>query len=363
MDESLPKPRAQAGSVHVGCFTGGMTSTEEPAKASAAAEDATVRNPAGGNAKVEGAADEALAEWVTAVRREAGPSCEELGVQSLRRSAQARAAARPAGPDLALVQDLPIDDVLGGRLYRSSPDPRPLVLFTHGGGFVLGDLDSHDRLCRRLASVCGVSVLAVDYRRAPEFPAPAAVDDAVLAFNWAVRHLGELGGDPDLGVALAGDSSGAAIAALAAILLRDGDGPAASALLLVNPHTDMTLSQPSMDEEGRGWGLDAGDMRWFVEQWVPDPGRRADPQVSPLFAALDGLPPTVVATNEHDPLRDEGDAFAGRLLASGVAVEHCRLRGMVHGFMNLDDVSPAAARAGDDVLRHFARILPRASAG
>lgn len=324
-------------------------------------ENSAVGNTKVENTKVEGAADEALAEWVAAVRREAGPSCEELGVRSLRRSAQARAAVRPAGPDLTLVQDLTIDDVLAGRLYRSSPDPRPLVLFTHGGGFVLGDLDSHDRLCRRLASVCDVSVLAVDYRRAPEFPAPAAVDDAVLAFTWAVRHLGELGGDPDLGVALAGDSSGAAIAALAAIRLRDKNGPAASALLLVNPHTDMTLSQPSMDEEGHGWGLDAGDMRWFVEQWVPEPDRRADPQVSPLFAVLDGLPPTVVSTNEHDPLRDDGDAFAGRLLASGVAVEHCRLPGMVHGFMNLDDVSPAAARAGDDVLERFARLLPRNS--
>jgi acetyl esterase len=125
----------------------------------------------------------------------------------------------------------------------------------------------------------------------------------------------------------------------------------------VNPNTDMTLSRPSIGEEGEGWGLDAGDMRWFVEQWVPDPSRRADPAVSPLFATVGGLP----ATAEHDPLRDEGDAFARRLLTSGVAVEHYRLAGMVHGFMSLDDVSPAAARAGDDVLQHFARILPRTS--
>jgi acetyl esterase len=337
----------------------------------AAIEDADTEHPAGEDLAVADAAtdaladaladvaDEALAQWLADLRRDPGPSCEELGVESLRRSSMARAAARPRGPDLSLVRDVTIDDVLGGRLYRSSSDPRPLVLFIHGGGFVLGDLDSHDRICRRLAAWCDVAVLAVDYRRAPESPAPAAIDDTVRAFGWALRQQEELGADPTLGIALAGDSSGAAIAALAAIRLRDGEGPGASALLLINPNTDMTLGQPSMDGEGRGWGLDAEDMRWFVEQWVPDPGKRADPQVSPLFADLAGLPPTVVATAEHDPLRDEGEEFALQLMTSGVTFEHCRLHGMVHGFMSLDDVSPAAARAGDDVLRRFARLLPR----
>ncbi len=337
----------------------------------AAIEDADTEGPAGEDLAVAHAftdaleeaiadvADEALADWLADLRRDPGPSCAELGVESLRRSSMARAAARPRGPDLALVRNLTIDGVLGGRLFRASSDPRPLVLFLHGGGFVMGDLDSHDRICRRLAAACDVAVLAVDYRRAPESPEPAAVDDAVRAFGWALRHQGELGADPDLGIARAGDSSGAAIAALAAIRLRDADGEGASALLLVNPHTDMTLSLPSMDEKGRGWGLAADEMGWFVEQWVPDPDRRADPQVSPLFADLAGLPPTVVATAEHDPLRDDGEELALRLLSSGVTFEHCRLRGMVHGFMNLDDVSPAAARAGDDVLQRFARLLPR----
>jgi acetyl esterase len=343
-----------------------MTPAEDAAAEGAYIEDATSEDIAAAEAATDaladalaGVADEALAEWLAELRRDPGPSCAELGVESLRRSSMARAAAIPRGPDLALVRDVTIDDVLGGRLYRSSSDPRPLVLFLHGGGFVLGDLDSHDRICRRLAAACDVAVLAVDYRRAPESPAPAAVDDTVRAFGWALRHQGELGADPGLGIALAGDSSGAAIAALAAIRLHDAEGQDASALLLVNPHTDMTLSQPSMDEKGQGWGLGAEAMGWFVEQWVPDPARRADPQVSPLFADLTGLPPTVVATAEHDPLRDDGEEFALRLMSSGVTFEHCRLRGMVHGFMNLDDVSPAAARAGDDVLRRFARLLPR----
>lgn len=111
---------------------------------------------------VAGVADEALAEWLAELRRDPGPSSEELGVESLRQSSQARAAARPRGPDLARVQDVTIDDVLRGRLHRTSPEPRPLVLFTHGGGFVLGDLNSHDRVCRRLAARCDVAVLAVD---------------------------------------------------------------------------------------------------------------------------------------------------------------------------------------------------------
>jgi acetyl esterase len=345
-----------------------MTPPEEAAVEDADVEDAAGEDLAVAEAitdavaeAVAGVADEELAGWLAALRRDPGPSCEELGVESLRRSSQADAAARPRGPDLTRVQDVSIDDVLRGRLYRTSPEPRPLVLFTHGGGFVMGDLNSHDRICRRLAASCDVAVLAVDYRRAPEFPAPAAVDDAVRAFGWALSHQDELGVDPGVGIALAGDSSGAAIAVLAAIRLRDSGGPGASALLLLNPNTDMTLSQPSMDEEGAGWGLDAGDMRWFVEQWVPDPGGRADPTVSPLFASLAGLPPTLVATAEHDPLRDEGEEFAMELMTSGVTFEHCRLHGMVHGFMNLDIVSPAAARAGDDVLERFAGMLPRSS--
>ncbi len=335
-----------------------MTPLEDAAAQDADAEDRDGEDLAVADA-VASVAAEALGEWLAELRRDPGPSCEELGVDSLRRSSQDRAAARPRGPDLARVQDETIADDLRGRLYRTSPEPRPLVLFTHGGGFVLGDLNSHDRVCRRLAARCDVAVLAVDYRRAPEFPAPAAVDDAVRSFCWATRHQDQLGADPSVGIALAGDSSGAAIAVLAAIRLRDSDGPEASALLLLNPHTDMTLSQPSMNQKGDGWGLGAAEMAWFVQQWVPDPGRRANPQVSPLFADLTGLPPTVVATAEHDPLRDDGEEFALRLMTSGVTFVHCRLRGMVHGFMNLDDISPAAAQAGDDVLERFARLLPR----
>ena len=144
-------------------------------------------------------ADEALVRWVSEVRRSVGPSCREAGAQRLRASARARWAFRPRGPELALVQDLRTDQGLAVRLYRPSLDLRPTVLYLHGGGFVMGDLESHDGTCRRLARIADVTVLAVDYRLATEHPGPAAVEDAVGAFVWTCQHLQEWGGDPEAG--------------------------------------------------------------------------------------------------------------------------------------------------------------------
>ncbi|GAA4563768.1 alpha/beta hydrolase [Micromonospora coerulea] len=258
-----------------------------------------------------------------------------------------------------MVRDLtlPGPEELSVRLYRPTLEPRPLVVYLHGGGFVTGDLDSHDRICRRLAEVVNVAVLAVHYRRAPEHPAPAAVEDVVRVVGWAAEHLQDLGGDSEMRIALAGDSAGAALAVLAAVRLRDGDGPPVSALLLVCPNADMTLSMPSVQEQGHGWGLDAEDLAWLVEQWVPNPRQRADPAVSPLYAPLHGLPPTVLATAEHDPLRDEGDALAARMAQAGIYVRHLRHTGLVHGFLSLDHVSPAAAVVGDNLFREFGALI------
>ncbi len=256
------------------------------------------------------------------------------------------------------MRDLAAGNDLGVRLYRPALQPRPMVVWLHGGGFVMGDLASHDGICRRLADIADVVVLAVDYRLAPEHPAPAAIDDAVTAFDWALDQLPELGGDPAGGVALAGDSAGGTVALLAAARLRDS-GTVPSALLLAYANADLTLSEPSVEQEGHGWGLEADDLRWFIEQWVPDPGRRRDPAVSPLHAPLGGLPPTVIATAEHDPLRDEGDALARRLRAAGVDTHHVSQAGLVHGFLGLTDVSAAAAQAGHNLFGQFGRLLHR----
>ena len=273
-----------------------------------------------------GLADEGLVRWVSEVRRSSGPSCREAGAQRLRAASQARSASRPRGPELPLVQNLRIDRGLAVRLYRPTLDLRPIVLYLHGGGFVVGDLESHDGACRRLARIADVTVLALDYRLAPEHPGPAAVDDVVGAFVWAREHLQELGGDPEAGVALAGDSSGGALAVLAAVRLHAG-GIDPSALLLAYPNADMTLRGDSVTQEGHGWGLEADDLRWFVEQWLPAPDWCDDPQVSPAHADLTGLPPTLLATAQHDPLRDEGNALAQPLRDVGARCSTHRTAG------------------------------------
>lgn len=303
-------------------------------------------------------ADEGLARWVAAVRRADGPPCRDVGAERLREATRQRAAARPPGPGLPDVRDLRTGAGLRLRLYRPALEPRPLALYLHGGGFVLHDLDTFDGLCRHLARAADAAVLAVDFRRAPEHPGPAAVDDTVSAFTWARPRLSELGGDPAAGIGLAGDSSGGAIAVLAAVRLRGhGGGPPPSALLLACPNADMTLSEPSVEAEGHGWGLEADDLRWFVEQWVPDPRRRADPRLSPLHADLTGLPPTVIATAEHDPLRDEGAKLAHMLRDGGAEVAHLPHPGLVHGFIGLAHISPAAARARDNLFQRFGHLL------
>ncbi|MGB9377970.1 MAG: alpha/beta hydrolase fold domain-containing protein [Mycobacteriales bacterium] len=303
-------------------------------------------------------ADEGLARWLAEVRADTGPTFAELGAAGLREGARRRTACRPPGPQLPEVRDMVAAD-LAVRLYRPALRPLPLVVYLHGGGFVMGDLDTYDSTCRRLAAVADAAVLAVDYRLAPEHPGPAAVDDAVAAFAWAGDRSADLGVALGIGTALAGDSAGAAIALLAGLRLRDL-GRTPSALLLAYPNADLTLSAPSVEQKGIGWNLTAAELRWFVEQWVPDAARRTDPALSPLFAELHGLPPTIIATAEHDPLRDEGDELARRLRGAGVAVEHIAHPGLVHGFLGLGHVSAAAQAASDALFGRFGSLLQRA---
>jgi acetyl esterase len=246
------------------------------------------------------------------------------------------------------------------RLYVPDDARDALVVFLHGGGWVIGDLATHDRACRLLASDSRVPLLAVDYRRAPEHPWPAAVDDAVDAVRW-------LGTSEDpvaprwSRVAIAGDSAGGTTAALACLRLRD-EAPdrLPDALVMVYANTDLTGSGDSMRTEGHGFGLEVADIEWFNAQWVPDPDRRADPSVSPLYApTLRGLPPTVVVTCEHDPLRDQGEAFAERLRVEGVPTVLRREPGMVHNFLLWDLVSPACAAATGRVAEDLANAVAR----
>ena len=275
-----------------------------------------------------------------------------------------RATERPRGPGLHEVRDLRIGE-LPARLYRPGPGPVPLVVYLHGGGWTIGSLESHDRMCRRLAAGSGAAVLAIDYRLAPEHPWPASVDDTVAALRWVASGPASPGpdglGEAPTAVAVAGDSAGGTLAALGCLRLRD-EYPAAlpDLQVLLYANTDLTGDQPSIREKGTGWGLDAATVRFFNSQWVPDQARWADPAVSPLHAPdLSGLPRALVVSAEHDPLRDESEAYARRLREAGVEVELRREAGLIHGFMTLDGVSPACAAAADRVAADLRAQLSR----
>ena len=306
-------------------------------------------------ADLGGVADQQLAEFLARPT----PAFAELDVAAMRVGIAERARTRPRGPDMHEVRDVRIGD-LPGRLYRSATGQLPLVVYLHGGGWSIGDLESFDRLCRRLADGSGAAVLAVEYRLAPEHPWPASVEDAVAALRWVASEPADLGERPTA-VAVAGDSAGGTLAALACVRLRDAHPEALPDLqVLLYANTDLTGAQPSMREKATGWGLDVDTARFFNSQWVPEQARWADPQVSPLHARdLSGLPQTLIVTAEHDPLRDEGEAYAGRLREAGVEVELRREPGLIHNFMLFDEVSPACAAAADRVAVDVHDLLAR----
>jgi len=221
----------------------------------------------------------------------------------------------------------------------------PLLVFQHGGGWVTGSLASHDAVCRYLAVHAGVRVLAVGYRLAPEHPFPAAVRDAVTTFGFAREHAIELGADPDA-VALGGDSSGANLAAVTAHLAVRAGEPAPVFLLLFYPPTDAVHRTPSRDLFGSGFMLTEADIVWFSDHYLPPGVDRADPRASILLADdLSGMPPTFLMTAGFDPIRDEGEMFAGRLAEAGVSVVLRRQRDLVHGFVNMIGLAPRCREA------------------
>lgn len=309
------------------------------------------------------APDAALREWVR-IAATGEALAARMGAARLRTRSRAVAKESDPGPEMATVEDHDLGGHLVARLYRPRTALLPVVLYLHGGGFVFGDLETHDRLARRIAHHADVTVLALDYRRAPEYPAPAAVEDALRALAWADAMLGLIGGDEDAGIGLAGDSAGGLLAAVTAVRQRDaarqGTAVGPGHLLLLTPMTDLSLTSPSVAEKGHGWGLEAADIHWYVEQWVARREDRLDPGLSPIYAPLAGMPPTFVVTAEHDPLRDDGMWFASRLRASATPCEHLHYQNLVHGFFQLDQVSPACAAAGDEALRRYGVFLRHA---
>ena len=227
--------------------------------------------------------------------------------------------------------EVPVD---GGRivvrLYRASPGRLPLHVYLHGGGWCVGSLADVDPRCRTTAARAGCMVASVDYRLAPENQFPTGLEDAYAALVWLVSRADELGIDPAR-VSVGGESAGANLATVCCLLARDRDGPEIALQVLVVPSTDATMSQPSVTEMGSGYLLTRRSMDDFTAAYLPPGASRTDPLVSPLHAPdLSGLPPAVIHTAEYDPLRDEGEAYARRLAAAGVAVRLRRLTGHVH---------------------------------
>ena len=247
------------------------------------------------------------------------------------------------------------------RLYEpAGASPRPLHVFVHGGGWCVGDLDQRDPRCRAIAAGAGCTVASVDYRMAPENAYPVPLEDCYATLVWLVAHAAELGVDPER-VSVGGESAGANLAALLAILTRDRSGPSLVFQWLDVPATDLTLTQPSIDRLGQGYGLTKADMEAFRAAYLRD----VDPTggyVSPLhYGDLTELPPALVMTAELDPLRDDGLAYIGRLRAAGVAVEHHDLDGLVHASFAFTRLLPIAKQYEDAAIAALRRAHQKPS--
>lgn len=265
---------------------------------------------------------------------------------------RAMSAAVPRPPSTITLADIS-DSTFPGpagpvpiRIYKNSlAAGQPGLVFFHGGGFVICGLDSHDSLCRALSKAAGCTIVSVDYRLAPEHKFPAAVDDAYAATLWVAKNAAALGID-EKRIAVGGDSAGANLATVAAILVRDRGGPRLCHQTLIYPVTDLTCATESYNLFARDYFLTKEMMEWFRDHYLPKGHDPADPLASPVHMKnLAGLPPASIVTAEFDPLRDEGEAYAGRLKAAGVATDVMRYDGVFHGFFSMFGVLPQADQA------------------
>lgn len=237
------------------------------------------------------------------------------------------------------------------RLYAPAGERLPVLLYLHGGGWVVGDLRSHDRLCRRLAAEAGWLVVALDYRLAPEHPFPAGLEDACAAWSELSSRVEELGGDPAR-VAIGGDSAGGNLSAACCLVLRDRGESLPTLQVLIYPALDLRLQSASIEAFATGFVLTRRSMERYRAHYAPPDW--LDPRASPLLAPdLAGLPPALVVTAGFDPLRDEGEAYVARLAEAGVAVEHYDAAGMVHGFVNMDGALPSCDAALAELIRRL----------
>lgn len=278
----------------------------------------------------------------------AAPPLTSLTPEQARARVAAGNSSCANGPDLRSVRDirLPVaDGQIGARVYTPHAAPRATFVYLHGGGWVTGDLDYSDELCRFLADRLAWTVVSVDYRLAPEHPFPTPVNDAYAAVQHVAATIAANG---PLGVG--GDSAGGNLAAACTLRARDEHGPRLDFQVLLYPVTDHDFTRASYQTHATAFPIGVAEMRWFWDHYLPDPERRDLPLASPLRAELAGLPPAHIVVAGHDPLRDEGVAYAERLRAAGVEASLAEYPSLTHGFFRLTGVVPAARAAVDDLI-------------
>ncbi len=276
------------------------------------------------------------------------PPIDRLSPAEARRQyREARAALRPPPPDLPEVRDLNAEGKAGLiklRLYRPAVGVLPAFVFFHGGGWVVGDLDTHDAVCRQIARESGAIVIAVDYRLAPEHIFPAASDDAWSATTWIAAHAGDLGIDPAR-IAVGGDSAGGGLAASVALMARDSRKLRLALQALVYPVLDLRAETDSYSRYAEGYLLTRAAMKWYIAQYAPTPEAVNDWHASPLLAPwVHSVAPALIITAEMDPLVDEGESYARRLRGARVPVDYQVVAGMIHGFLTMGGKVDAANR-------------------
>ncbi len=268
-----------------------------------------------------------------------------------------------AGPQMHRIQNLLVgsgNDRIDARLLVPDADPRALIVYLHGGGWVTGHIDDFDALGRTLAQRSRCAVLLVNYRLAPEHPFPTPVRDAANGLATAAELAASLVEGRTLPLIVAGDSAGANLATVVARQARDRGGPVLAAQVLLYPVTDADFERPSYHDPDTQALLTAEVMQWYWNHYLPDAAQRTDPDAAPLHASdLRGLPPTLLLTAECDPLRDEGEAYAARLVAAGVSTEFERYAGQFHGFASFVNVLPASATVIDHIARFIHARLTR----
>ena len=308
--------------------------------------------------------DPAVRQLLEAAEAEGNPPLESFSPEEARKLAIESLKTAGGTPEpVRSIENLRIpgpDCEIPIRIYTpDAPAPRPALVYFHGGGWVVCDLDTHDVVCTAIAHRAGAVVIAVDYRLAPEHKFPAAVTDSYAATAWVASNVTKLGIDPKR-ISVGGDSAGGNLAAVVSLKSRDEDGPAIALQVMVYPATDLSsFDTPSYQEFGENHYLTKSEMEWFRQHYLRSMEDARDPHASPLLASdLSRLPPVLIITAECDPLRDEGEAYAKRLANDGVPVTYTCYPGMIHPFFSLSGAIPQAFDAIQQVANAVAGLAP-----